>query len=726
MSPGDCCHPGREHTMRQLMTGVSHSGTPLFLLLILALPVLVPTVVQAEAPVIPEAESNTAVGKVLAPDKVTLFADRFHYEEANSVLTAVGNVRVWYANVTLNADQAQANMETNWVHARGNVVLIEKQRKIRCVKLDYDLETRSAKMQGILFATHPWYYQGASVEKEGEDKVTIRAARFTTCNARHPHYHLTADQIDIILNDSLTAHHAIVYVGTTPLFYLPWIRRSLKDNRTPVSIRIGYNDFEGFFTKLRFNYYLWKESYGGILLDFMEKKGVGVGLDHHLEYEFYGKGAGDLLAMYVNDKEQGVERWTANMSNRHEFTDRDLLQLNLDYLSDRTFNREFSYDLVDTFQQKSYLAYSHRGDGYYFSMRASDVESLDPERDQYYTSSRELPTVNFSLSSRKVADMRYPIYFNFNSSVNRAYDRIGTEAIRYRYRDTFSVRPGFTQTLTLPVWVVTQPSLSGSLNLPIAGVYRETFYADYDTRQTELDAAYSTRVTLTNKWVNYRYTKPTHLLQTRISHEFTRKFPMLADISLPRAGITSHRVGLATDYYMGNFITLQTSTGYNLLDFEENHNWRERMDILTFNGRATISPQISITGQGQHSWVRERITSAYLSSSMYGKIWNLTISGSYSYIGTAIRDHSLFGTLSAGFRPGTGVSLNSVLQYDAVKKEFTNFSLSLSRDLHCWAMNAGVKVYSDGNMEVGLGINLKAFPEFKLGMGGAEGVSIGE
>jgi lipopolysaccharide transport LptD-like protein len=712
--------------MRQMLRGVSHSGTPLFLSMLLALLLLVPAVVRAEAEVALEAQANTTAASEQPQDKISLFADHFHYEQENGILTAVGNVRVWYANVTLNADQAQANTDTNWVHASGNVVLIEQEREIKCAKLDYDLQTRSAKMYGILFATHPWYYQGASVEKVGEENVTILTARFTTCNSRHPHYHLKASQIDIILNDSLTAHHAVVYVGTTPLFYLPWIRRSLKDSRPPFSIRVGYNDFEGFFTKLKFNYYLWKDSYGGILLDFMEKKGVGVGLDHHMKYELCGKGEGNLSVLYVKDNEQDAERWTANMASRHEFTERDLLQINVDYLTDRSFNREFSYDLVDTFQQKSYLSYSHRGDSYYFSVGASDVESLDSEREVYYPSSRELPTLNFSLSSRKIVDMIYPIYFNLSSNVNRTYDRIVLSDIRYRYRDNFTVTPGFTQTLTLPVQVVTQPSLSGSISFPISGVYRETFYDDYDTWESELDTAYNTRVTLTNKWVNYRYTKITHLMQTRTSHEFTRKFPLLEEVSLSRSGITSHRLGLAADYFMGNFLTLQTSTAYDLLEHDQERDWRERMDALTLNGRATISPQVSLNAQGQHSWQKERITSGYLSSSIYSKQWNMTLSSSYAYLGTLAQDYSLFASLSAGYRPETGVSFTSVLQYDVVKKEFTNFSLSLSRDLHCWAMNAGFKVYSDGNLSVGLGINLKAFPEFKLGMGGAEGVSIGE
>ncbi|MBN1595476.1 LPS-assembly protein LptD [candidate division FCPU426 bacterium] len=710
-------------------TGVLFFRAPVFLLL---LAVCGPAAAQQLKPdssaTAVEAGTATATAQ---QEKATLFADRFQYQEADSRLHAAGHVRVWYGQLTLTAKEAETDLVTNMVYARGDVVLVEKDRRIQCAEMEYNLKDRSTLMRGILFATHPWYYQGESVEKQGEKNVTISQARFTTCNARHPHYHLTAKQIDIVLNESLTAHHAVVYVGTTPLFYLPWFRRSLKDKRPPFSVRVGYNDFEGFFVKLRFNYYLWEENYGAVLLDFMEKKGVGAGLEQHVQYALLGKGVGDFSVWYVKDEELDAERWTANLANRHEFSEKDLLQLNAEYLSDHYFNREFSYDLVDAFQQKSYLSYSHREDTYFLSVGVNNVESLDPYTNQYATASRELPNAGFSLYSRRVAHILQPIYFSMNASYSRPYTRLGpAEDRRIRYNDFLNCTPSFTQTYTLPLWVLTQPSISGSLSFPVNAVYREghdpDFGPDAGIPPTEYSGAYSTLVTLTNKWVNYRYTKPTHLLQTRLSHEFARKWPLGGERILPRAGVTGNRIGLGADYFLGDFFSLQGNSGYHLLLQDETDEWRERMDPLSFNGRASLGSFLSLNWQGQHDWIRERITSAYVSSSSYGKNWNISLSGSYSYVGVLEQDHSLFGVLSGGYKPAWGIGLNSSLQYDFVKQEFTNFSINLSRDLHCWEMQAGFKIYADGNLELGFGINLKAFPEIKVGMGGPSGLSVGE
>ncbi len=749
MGPGVSRPLGQPQIMKTSIQGVPFTGTPFFLVLAAMLAGCAWSALPAQAQSVPTPAptggEHRAGLPLVAPataerQRVVLFADWMTYSETTGKLEARGNVRLWYHQLTLTAEEADADLEAQVINARGDVWMIEAERKIHCARLDYHIRDQRVRAEGILFVTHPWYYQGESVEKIGEKEVLISKARFTTCNARRPHYHLTAKRIDVVLGESLTAHHAVLYIGTTPVFYLPWIRRSLKDTRPPFSIDVGYNDFEGFFAKLRFNYYLADENYGGILLDLMEKKGVGLGLEHHLDYQLAGKGSADLSVLYVRDEEVGTERWTAYLTDRHEITDRDLVQLNADYLSDQGFNREFSVSLVDTYQQKSYLSYSHRGDRHYWSLGISNTESWDPSAQSYYTSSRELPAASYSLSSVKFIDIKPPVYFGLSSSLNRHFDRITDDTvvvdindpipvIGNRYQDDLKITPRWTQTYTFPLYVPTQPSLSGSLSLPVTALHREklfeTYAPDNELAQTELDAAYTTNVTLTNKWVNYRYTKPTHLLQTQVSHNFTRNFPLLEDMNLPKAGVSLHRLGLSADYTMGNLFYLQTRTGYKLLDALEEPDWRALMEPLSFNGRVTLLSRLFLTWQGQYDWEKERVTTGFVSTSTSGNNWSIALNGSYSYLGSVPQEYSLFSTLTGSYAPWQGIRFNSSLQYDVVKGEFTNFTLALARDLHCWSMQASFKVYQDGVTSLGFGLSLKAFPEVKVGMGGSESISVG-
>lgn len=707
--------------MKMQSRGVQAFGA----LLLLFLAVLLTPALGRAAESAPEAAANTA-----ASQRVSVAADWLSYAEETGRMEGRGSVRIWYSNLTLTADAAEADLTTRWIKARGNVTLTETDRTIHCAELDYDLQDQSAAARGIRFATRPWFYQGESVDKRGEKEVRISRARFTTCDARHPHYHLTASQIDVVLGESLTAYNAVLYMGTTPVFYLPWIQRSLRDSRPPFSIRVGYNDFEGFYARLRFNYFLGQEDYGGLLLDLMEKKGLGLGLEHHLGYQALGKGEGDLSVYYVRDKEEEAERWTAHLDDRHEFGERDLLQINLDYLTDHTFNREFSAAMVDSYQQKSYLAYSHRGDVFYWSLNASDVENWDPERDAYLTQSRELPSATLSMSQQKLLNLVQPVYLNVSSGLKRSYQRVDVDPagdglaqdLRYRYVDSFSLTPGLTETYSFPLRIPTQPSLSGSLSLPLTGSYKEILFGDYSgdrsVSRTQMDAGYATNLTLTNKWVNYRYTKPTHLVESRLSHDFSRGFSLTGDRVLPDAGVTANRLGAALDYNMGTFFVLRGSTGYNLYLATESPDWRKHMDPLNISGNASLISNVSLNWQGTHDWLKQRITSGYVSASLTERDWNLSWNNSYSYVGGVPgREHSWFAVLNAGVQPGLGISLQSSLQFEVLQKKFTNYSLTLSHDLHCWEMQTGFKMYADGQYEVGFGLNLKAFPEFHVGSG---------
>ncbi len=725
--------------------GVPSGGTPFFLLcLFLALNLAAPSRAASPAGTAPSSPAAPAGNTLPGTQRILLTADSLDYHEAAQSIHAQGHVRVWYASITLTAESADADLTTRRLQAEGDVVLVDQGKKIRCARLIYDLETRSAEAEGILFATYPWYYQGTRVDKQGEKNVTITAPNFTTCNARHPHYHLTASRIDIVLGESLTAYDAVLYIGTTPVFYLPWFWRSLRDSRPPFSIQVGYNEIEGAYVKTRFNYYLLEENYGSLLLDLMEKKGLGYGLEQHLHYRFAGEGDGDLSGFYIREKDTEVERSNLKLEHRHEFGPRDLLQVSVDYLSDRSFNREFSYDLVDSFQQKSYLAFSHRGDNYYLGVVAADTETLDLALNKYYPSSRQLPGLDFSLSPVKAWSWPSPLYFSLSSSLSRNYERVdvygpGLDAegnpvtlqqISYRFRDNLSFSPKLTQTFATSPYVLTQPSFSWSFAAPFSGYSKESLIPGYSSDDTQaptrLDAAYSTSLSLTNKWVNYQRTRPTHLVQSRLSHSFTRRISHLDEAGVALAGVSSNSLGLGLDYFAGSVLSLQASTNYNLLPVAGGAGWSQRLSPLNLNGRAAPWEKLNFSWQGLYDWTLGRINSGYFAANTFGSKWSAFVNGSYSYRLNNPKPDAIYATAGGNYAFDFGLSVQTSVQYDFTEKRFNNITLGVSHDLHCWELQAGFVRYLDGRSEIGAGITLKAFPTISAGKAGAGGFNVGE
>ncbi len=734
---------GRQVLRHRPSHGAPYPGAPFaFWVLLLLVP-------ASAAAAEPDPAANTAIAQ-----RVVVQADRLTYHEAEGRIEGEGRVRVWYGAMTLTARTASADLATRTVRARGDVVLLESEREVRCAALTYDLDTGSALAEGILFASAPWYYQGTRVEKRGDREVLITEPNFTTCDARRPHYHLNASHIDIVLGESLTAYDAVLYVGTTPLFYWPWFRRSLKDGRSPFSIRVGYNDDEGAYVKTKFNYFLLDENYGGLRAEYLQLRGWGFGLDHHFGYAALGKGSGDLSAYYIQDRLSSSERYTLALQDRHELGPSDLVQLNVDYLSDSHFGEDFYAFSTDTYQQKSYLSYSHREAAYYFSAVAQDIETMDPVLRRYYSSLRHLPQVGFSLYPQRVFTLGAPAYLSLNATATRSQVRVDVTGntvdaagatlpatawvnqIHYRYLDQFSLSPGLTQTYAAPLWMLTQPSLSWTLSLPVSGYLKESLVAgtrmDEQDPTARVDASYATSVTLTNKWVNYVKTKPTHLVQSRLSHGFARKFTHLEVPGTPHSGVTSNRLGLGLDYFAGSVFSLQADTACTLLPLAAAAgDWRARLDPLSVNGRATLGDRFQTSWQASYQWLVGKVTSGYLSANTSGQDWTLGAYGSYSYTGVAygnVKDHAVYGTLSGTYRPSRSASLQGSVQYDLGNERLNQMSLGLGYDLHCWEMQVAWSRYFSvvgDKDEIGFGITLKAFPEVRAGSLGAGALSVG-
>lgn len=685
---------------------------------------LLPVSAAAGATRTAEALGNTPAGR----PRVVLQADRIQYLENENRLFAEGQVRLWYGSVTLTAQTMEADLAEHWVHAEHQVVLSETGREVKVEQMDYDLVGHSAHAKSLRLVMPPWYYCGTEVEKQGEKRVRIWHPRFTTCNARYPHYSMTASRVELVLGESLAAYNVTFYVGAVPLFYIPYFWRSLNDHRPPFSIRVGYNDYSGFFAKLRYNYQWPGSNEGGLLLDLMEKKGYGLGLDQNYVFSGLGQGKGSLSLFGVHDPGFQEERFTGNVSHRQTLSPADELALNLDYVSDRQFNRDFGMAWVDNFQQKSYLNYTHRESGYYLGMGIQDVETQDPVSGQYYASLREMPNLQYSLYSQRVAQVLSPVYFSLSSSLRRAYQRTSPDQAD-AYATAVSATPLFTETLVFPRSLPTQPSLSASLSLPVNATAADPAAGSNWLEELHGTAGYTASLTLTNKWVNFQRTKPTQLLQSRLGYAFARSLWNPDFARLANAGVSQNLASLGLDYYLGSQADFHADTSYNLLAQPET-SWRERWAPVYFNGRASLAENVTANGQARYDWLQNQFSSAYLGTTFQGgRVWNLTLTGSYSSsaaLGTPGSVQTLLGTLSAGWNPPWGIGVQTYTQYDFNLKQWDRFTVNLTRDLHCWMLEAGFSIDSVQKVEIGVGINLKAFPEFRAGTGGAQGTTLGK
>ncbi|MGH2374548.1 MAG: LPS-assembly protein LptD [bacterium] len=288
------------------MTAARHRWRPVFactLVLIAAGPLVRPVRAQEDIPVI-------------------LRARTFQYDRVRRIMTASGNVVVIYQDVTIRSDAFEARLETNDVHAEGNVIIEVNRQRVRGATLDYNLVSRQGRItQAAAQYTGPQVLGTVSIRAEVVEGTlggvtTARESFCTTCEGPNPVAYLTAREFVIYPNDKIVGRSVTVWIGGRRIFTWPYFVIFIREQRAsrllPV---IGYSETEGFFIKTAYSYALGENHYGYLRLDLMEKLGTGYGVEHAYRLR---SGEGVAFFYRLENKALGGQdtRFTINHQHR--------------------------------------------------------------------------------------------------------------------------------------------------------------------------------------------------------------------------------------------------------------------------------------------------------------------------------------------------------------------------------------------------------------------------
>ncbi len=240
---------------------------------------------------------------------VTLRAKTFRYDRNTKMLIATGDVVVTYQDVTIYADRLEADLGTNDVRAEGHVRIEVGQHKIRGETFDYNLTTRKGRLRRTTgefsgpFVLGTVFLRAETLDGTLGQVTTARQAFCTTCEGPDPVAYLTAREFTVYPNDKIVGRGVSVWIGGKRIVTWPYFVVYLKQQRASQLLPVfGYSDLEGYFVKNFFAYAINPDQYGYLRLDWMEKLGIGYGVEH--AYRF-GAAAGLLFFYQLENKQLG-------------------------------------------------------------------------------------------------------------------------------------------------------------------------------------------------------------------------------------------------------------------------------------------------------------------------------------------------------------------------------------------------------------------------------------
>lgn len=230
-------------------------------------------------------------GEVIFKHKtLVITCDSFHLAKGKDIITFSGNV-------TLNDGD-------NWT--RGNVAIYNlANQEITISEAVTELTTD--------FLSEPAFIRGNEI-RIADSSVIVTTATATTCELEKPHYHIQADTIEIYHDQYMVLRNIRFYDGNLTLFMFPYFLLPLTEDTAFEFPKIGSSFYEGFFIKTTLAYYLSQSSHGAFLIDYMEKKGLGLGIRH-----LYKSGADSgSIYLYHILSPKGVDPRDFEMQYSHE------------------------------------------------------------------------------------------------------------------------------------------------------------------------------------------------------------------------------------------------------------------------------------------------------------------------------------------------------------------------------------------------------------------------
>jgi lipopolysaccharide export system protein LptA len=270
-------------------------------------------------------------------NKVTLEADTTRWY-ADDKVTATGNVKAVYQDYTITADSVDADLQTNVAVFKGNVKLITKQATINGGDLTLNLKTRewslseaqsevsTAKIRGLVSQGaesgkgSPVFIQSAALHGSPKE-IGLSTGSLTTCDQDHPHYFFSAKNLEIYPDNKIIARHVSMVGLDHRLISLGMLVvpiRGLKQGMIP---QIGSSAEEGSFLKAAYPYMATEHSQGFLKLDLMQKRGVGIGLDHTLSTKL---ATSQASLYFLADRQVGGNNVTAYLRHQQKLGAFDL------------------------------------------------------------------------------------------------------------------------------------------------------------------------------------------------------------------------------------------------------------------------------------------------------------------------------------------------------------------------------------------------------------------
>ncbi len=638
-------------------------------------------------------------------------AHNITYDLDRSIIILRDSSYIQYQDIKLFSDSAYYHIKTNQLEAFGNCDLRQIDDSIHGDYLRYNIKNKKALMTSGKTQIDNGYIDGRNIYWVDEKTVNAYHGKYTTCSDSPPHYHFYSPRMKLYIGDMVIAQPLVLLIEEIPIMAAPFwfVPISSKRKSGLLPFRAGNSSLFGKYIR-DFAYYQVLGDYADVTLqlDAMEKKGIMPRIEAVWDYNPYTRGT--ALGSYIKEIDTGNHRYSIEAkSNSDQFLLGSRFNCDIKYLSDNTFQQNYSETTV-VWQEKEISSQATIA-----RSLAGFNNTLTYDRKEIITDSiiyEKLPYYTLISPARTVLSF---INYNFTGHVSRSRTITPDSTVEIAGANIGSA-PSMQQD------VMGLFSLSPRVNLDLAVYGEDTAGARYQFRfghsyslaaTTNFFRVYNLKFLSLNSFL--------HKIMPKINFTYTPDFDFGRFPSVPGIPSFHHTKSLAfgiDQLIQGKFgesddkkilAQIGIHSGYNLLT--------DSLNRISFNVELPFNPfpkpinrfVTNLTGSIDpytKEYTYAIINSSALSTSFF------TIS-----VNTSFKEDTLFQVWFNGeLKPSPKWKINYSMRYDQIENKLVDYSIGLTRDLHCWE---GVFNFSQlgDDWRYDFKVRIKSIPEIAIGKG---------
>ncbi|MFA6281728.1 MAG: LptA/OstA family protein [Candidatus Omnitrophota bacterium] len=682
---------------------------------------------------------------------VEITGDQIDYMEGT--MHVKKNVKIKYKDMVVTCDEATYDATGYVANLTGHVKIDREDGTVYGEKVIYNFDTQEATMVNMRMAFPPMYAHANEAKKDGGSKYVLNDGFFTTCDLEKPHYRLTAKKIIAYPNVKIIAKDMIMKIGEVPILYIPYISIPLKDNAFPIQITPGSKGDWGNYVLGRYRYRFNAREKGRIILDWYEKRGLGLGITHNATTKDFGKALVDLYyiddEMYktknrdelfdkyperasINEKYLQSERYKAQFTHSWNPTENLSIISELNKFSDENFMKDFFYREYEIEPQP--LTYNLST----YSFDRSSLSLLTQKKVNYFYSQTEyLPQMEYDFYQQSLGNSGF--YLESKTTAGSLSYKSSDGATKYNSDRVYNLST-FSYPKTFG-WFYTNPYIGDYATFYSKNVtgtkelWRNAPTAGIDL-STKLYRAFDTDFNLFGKPVD----KMRHIFTPTISYEYIHppNIPVSEVLqfdsldSLQRSETVTikldNKLQARNEARTWDFIYFSPALQYQV-NKKDKRGVLDKVGTYLDNIQSTFEAY-PVDGFGMrttttYDCVVEAFKEGNLDftfSDTKNKKYAVTLGQRYARqydyaVDTA--EYSSQTTLDYTYQLTNKLQFKNYMRYEFKGGDFLEQQYSLRQDLHCWWADFGVTVdkQREGvtDLTFWLTFTLKAFPDVSLG-----------